>query len=195
VVGQDGREFRDEVGTAEELSRAEEPADLVDLRGGFTESGVLEDMDAGSEGEGDGSGSGGEVKREERLPVADQEPGRIVVRRGETLEEVLDGLGRRPVGGQGQGELASGPLGRVDTVGKGTVCEPGDQSELVDGQPGSAGQFIAAPEDPGVGLPENGHRGGRAVEPFVPVGGDDQRGLGIEAEGHDQETHGGPGYR
>ena len=193
MVGQDHRQFREQIGTAEEIGRAEELADLVDLLRGFTEGNVLEDVDTGSEFESERPGTVGEVDAVERRPVADQEPGRVVVRRGEPPNEILDGLGRRPVGGQGQVELAPGPFGRVDTVGEGTVGEPGDEAVLVDGQPGSAGPFVASAENPGVGFPENGHRGGRTVEPFVTVGRHHQRGLGIEAEGHDQETHGGPG--
>jgi len=73
-------------------------------------------------------------KRESRSPTRNQAG--FVVRRPDGPDEVLDGARRRPVPGQGQGELTPCPSGRVAAVGEGPVGEPGHQAVGIDGQPG-----------------------------------------------------------
>ncbi len=195
VVGQDEAELLLEIGPAQGGRWAEEGADVVDLPRGGAQGTVLEDVDAGGEGLGHRARPAGEVEEEERGPIADEEPRRVVIGRGDGPDEGLDGVDGRAVGGQEEGQLAPRPLGRVAAVGDGPVGEAGHEAVGIDGQPGPARLLVAATEDPGTVLAEDGHGRRRAVQAFVPVGRHHQGCGRIQAEGHDQEAHGAPGYR
>ena len=131
----------------------------------------------------------GQIDGVERLPVTDQEPGRVVVGRLEALHEFLDGIVGPTVGGESQGQLPPAPFARVRSIGERPVGQSGHQPVGVHRQPGTSRHLVPSAQDPGTGFAQDGHGRRTSIETFVAVGPDHQRCLRVESENHDQETH------
>ena len=84
-----------------------------------------------------------EVDEPQRGAVADQEPAPVVLLGPVPGHEVLDGRVGTGVAGQGDGQVATGALGRVLGVAQGLVGQAGADSVLVDGEPGAARLLVA----------------------------------------------------
>jgi hypothetical protein len=78
-----------------------------------------------------------------RPPVADKQPGRVVVIGVNVLGEVLYGVFRVLVTGQREGELTTRTLRRVATSRRWSVRQTGHNAMFVYCEPGPSSEFVS----------------------------------------------------
>ncbi len=190
VVGQHRREERPQPGGAD-AGRVEQGVDTVDFRRRLPEAHVLEDVDAGRQPVDHRWLVGSQLQVEERFPIPDQQPGRVVEPWLHPLHEIVDaGLCGRPAG-EHQGQFAPRSLGRVPAPGGRTVGETRHHPVLVDRQPRPPGQVVPPTEDLRCPFLQHAERMRRAVQAFVTVGRHHEREIRLDLPGEHQEAHAG----
>ena len=124
MVGEHGRQRRQERGGRTVENGFEQFSYSFDLRGWFVEVAVLEHVHAWFEVLDDDVIGGGHVDEEGVVAVGDQEPGRVVCARVDGATEGLDGGRRRGMASESEGKLTSGALGCVGAVASGRLVSP-----------------------------------------------------------------------
>ena len=122
------------------------------------------------------------------MPVADQHRAGVVGGGIEPGAHLGHGRPGVRVAGEGERQFPAGPLRRVPRRGR-LVGQAGHHPVLVDGQPGPAGQFVPAAQDPRLGGAEHGDRVGRPLVQLVPVRRDQQRHAGHGPGQGDEQAH------
>src|SRR5215218_8358205 len=122
VIGEQRRQDLEHRGVLAVQGRIEQVAYPVCLRRRLVEVVVLEYVHPRSEVLDDDLVGGGHVDEERVIAVGDQQPARVVRARIDGRAEGLDGGGRGGMGGEGEGQLTAGSLGRIGTVAQWPIC-------------------------------------------------------------------------